>query len=382
MTDRTQALVHSQPRSLAAPSDAALALAERAKADALARYQVAMMMPRDMDQVRRDLLFECERISLADQAEYGIKMWNSRTQKNETVTGPSIRLAEAVARALGSIDTEQIVVAEDADTRTLRVSATDLQRNVRFSGDVVVRKTAERRKTYEGQEILGTRQNSEGKPVYIVRVDDGTMHRQQQAAVSKILRNNLLRLLPGGLLDEAIDVCRATRAKRDKADPDAQRKKVTDAFAALGVEPAELAAHLGHPLAQCSPKQIDYLRKVYAAVNDGQTTWAEIRRQQSEEQDAVGQENPTQSKAAKVREKVKARKTAPLPVQPCIGEHEGVRLHTWVQHGADWRGEWSIPDEDLAGEVIVRDSEILESQGPEPDDRVRAAVAWAFEVTT
>jgi hypothetical protein len=33
---------------------------------------------------------------------------------------------------------------------------------------------------------------------------------------------------------------------------------------------------LGHPIEQCTPKEIDDLRAIYAALKDGESTWAEI----------------------------------------------------------------------------------------------------------
>lgn len=372
-------LVHSQPHAmLATRNDSAIALAEQAKATALARYQMAMMRPRDPETVRTRLLSECRRPSLAKAAVYEIPRGGA------TVRGPSIRLAEAAMRALGNVAVESVVVAETNDLRTVRVTVTDIETNMSIATDTVVRLTAERRRLRDGQTVLDTRINSEGKPVYLVAVSDAEQIQQQAAAVSKAMRGAVFRLLPGGLLDEAIEICKETARKGTEADADQQRRKMIDAWASFGVEPHELAQYLGHPLAQATTDEVDGLRRNFVAIKDGETTWSEIVQEKADTaSDTADEAQP--SKTAQVRDKVlkrNAKREAPFPVTPRMGEHEGVRWHTWAQHGEGrWRGEWSIPDEDLAGTVFVAlDGAIVEHEGPQPDERVAAAVAWAFEV--
>ena len=71
-------------------------------------------------------------------------------------------------------------------------------------------------------------------------------------------------------------MCRQVRQNADAADPDAARKKLLDSFAAIGVNVAALKAYLGHDPATCSPVEMDDLRKLYAGIKNGDTSWAEV----------------------------------------------------------------------------------------------------------
>jgi hypothetical protein len=63
---------------------------------------------------------------------------------------------------------------------------------------------------------------------------------------------------------------------RDAQDPAAARKKICDGFYAMGVSPENLVEYLGHAIDQASPAQLQDLRQVYAAIRDGEATWAQI----------------------------------------------------------------------------------------------------------
>ena len=94
--------------------------------------------------------------------------------------------------------------------------------------------------------------------------------------MSKAMRTCALRLIPGDLVDEAMDLCRATASDHAAKDPDAARKELADGFAQLNVAATDLEKYLGHDLSKCSPAQLGDLRALYAAVRDGETTWAAV----------------------------------------------------------------------------------------------------------
>jgi len=58
-------------------------------------------------------------------------------------------------------------------------------------------------------------------------------------------------------------------------DPDEQKKKLLSAFDNLHVTAEMLKDYLGHPLSECSPAEIANLRKIYASIKDGNSTWKE-----------------------------------------------------------------------------------------------------------
>lgn len=352
-------------------SAGALALAEQAKAEALARYQIALARPRDMDVVRQRLLQECRRVSLAEDAEYEIPRGGSK------VRGPSIRLAEAVQRALGNIRATTQVVHETADARTVRVVVEDVEANSSHSGEIVVRLTQERRSLRKGQEAIGTRVASDGRTVYLVEVSEAEQYQAQQSGVSRLLRTLILRHAPAGLVSEALDVCRQTLRAQDTAAPEQQRQRLADAFASIGVGADHLSEYLGHPLAQCSPAQMERLRGVYAAIRDGSTTWSDVTAEDSEE--VAPEPQPRSTKAHAVRERIRASKAGceavPKEFQPRVGAvGNGIRWHEWQLSGDLWHGEWSDDEGETGSVVCSRDGRILDGDS----DGLHEAVAWAW----
>jgi hypothetical protein len=247
---------------------ASAALAEQAKAAVQARYIMALQRPRDLMQARERLLTDCKRPIFADAAIY-------HKPVGDGVEGPSIRMAEAAARALTNILTSTTAIFDDAQKRIIHVSATDLEANITYDRDVTVAKTIERSRIQEGRRLVGQRVNSRGNAVYIYEATDEEILDKENALASKAMRVCLLRLVPGDLLEEAISLCYATMENRDAADPAAALKRLCDSFAALGVNTAALADYLGHGVDQLSEDERKEMRGVYAAIKDGEATWTQ-----------------------------------------------------------------------------------------------------------
>lgn len=246
------------------------AMAARAKADIESRFVLALQRPRDVNDVRLKLIKECKRPGFAQVARY------SKPVGGQRIEGPSVRFAEAALRLMGNVLPETSVIYDDNQKRITRVSVTDLETNVTYSSDVTVEKTVERQHLKDGQIPLGKRKNSYGKDVYLLPATEDDIRNKVNAEVSKALRTNGLRILPGDILEECMDQCVSTLRSDAAQDPDRERKKIADAFGSLGVLPSALADYLGHGLDQCSPAEIVDLRGVYQAIKDGETTWSEV----------------------------------------------------------------------------------------------------------
>jgi hypothetical protein len=247
------------------------ALAARAQAEVQARYIVAMQRPRNLDEVRIRLLANCKRLGFAEKAEY------AKPVAGSSVKGPSIRFVESALQEYGNVLPDSYVTYDDDDRRVYRVSVTDLERNITYNEDAIIAKVIEKRMTKRGDVVIGERENSQGKITYRIKANDGDaeLENKYAAEISKRTRKLGLRILPIDLVDEAMERCRQTLKEGD-ADPDATRKKVTDAFAEVGVMPRDIEKYLGHPLASSSPTELADLRAVYRAVKDGESTWAEL----------------------------------------------------------------------------------------------------------
>lgn len=293
-----------------------------ARAEIEARYTVAMMHPRDEDQVRSRLLKACADPVFAHAAYYavprkGLQKPGSITGTAGVVEGLSVRFAEEAVRRSGNILTRSRTTYDDESKRKVTVGTCDLETNAIYEDDVVIDKTIERHEVKDGQVVIGTRQNSTGATVYIVQATEEEIRQKQGALVNRARRNLQLALVPAGLLDECKRTIAKTVKDRAAADPDAERKAIADAFASLNVEPVDLKTYLGHELAQSSPAELVTLRGLYAAIRDGEVTWADVVREKAEEAAKAAAEEPKTSGgkvAAKIRERAaKINTQAPKP---------------------------------------------------------------------
>jgi hypothetical protein len=288
----------------------ATTLAERAKAEISARYIVALQRPRNVEEMRVRLLAHCARKGFAERAEYAKPVGTNK------VHGPSIRFVETALQEYGNVSPDSQTLYDDDQKRVVRVSVTDLERNVSYSEDVVVEKFVERRNA-RGAEVIGTRITSSQETVFKVRATEDDFANKLAAAVSKKIRNLGLRILPVDIVDDAMAACKATRTAKDKADPDGARRGIVDAFAAIGVMPRALDEYLGHPLAESSPAELDDLRMAFATVRDGEARWIDLVDAKRADRGEI--EEPTRGAtdaAAKVRERLARRQRVPVAPAP------------------------------------------------------------------
>lgn len=244
----------------------AVAAAELAKATIQARYIVAMQRPRDVDEFRVRMLKHAKRPGFAALAEYAKPVGGGK------VTGMSIRFVEAALQEYGNVIPESVSVFDDDEKRILRITVTDLERNITYCEDATIEKFVERRDA-KGGEVIGERRNAQGQIVYKVRANEDDYANKLAARVSKVIRNLGLRILPADIVEEVKQACRETRQNRTAEDPDAALKKLIDAFAAMRVMPTDLRAYLGHDVDKVSPAEVDDLRQVYTAIHTGEATW-------------------------------------------------------------------------------------------------------------
>ncbi|MBL8910376.1 MAG: hypothetical protein JNM17_06700 [Archangium sp.] len=258
----------------------ALAISAQAEAEVKARWAIAQRVPRNIDQVRVDLLKECERPGFADVAKY------SKPVGGQKVVGPSIRFVEAALRCMRNVFASTTVVSEDRTTRRLQVMVTDLEANVSWPRQITLEKTVERR-SREGREVVYTRLNTKGETVFVVIATEDELANKEAAAVSKAIRTAGLRVIPGDLIEEAMRKVDQVREAGIRKDPAGERKKMVDAFMALGVKPEQLVEYLGHALDACQPVEIAELRDIHAALREGETTWRAVM-EGKREADPVG----------------------------------------------------------------------------------------------
>jgi hypothetical protein len=284
---------------------AATAGAARAQAAIQARFVMALQRPRSLDDVRTDLLTECRRPKFAEVSRYKLP------RGGKAIEGWSIRFVEAAVRCMRNLAPETVTLFDDEDKRLLRCSIIDLESNVEWAQEITVEKTVERRELKEGQIPIGTRTNSYGQRVYLVRCTEDDFRMKEGAMVSRALRTLGLRVIPGDLLDDAEKQVEQTCRAEIKADPAAAKKRMLDNFAGIGVRAVDLITYLGgKPLDALDENDVFELRGVFAAVKDGER-WKDIL-----EASPHVTEKPGDDRLKGVREKVAAKVAAMKKPKP------------------------------------------------------------------
>lgn len=269
--------------TLAVQETASTAVAAQAKAMVEARYVMAMRRPRQWDQVRQDLLKECRRPSFAHN-----KSAYYRKPIGQGVEGLGIRFVEVALRCMTNVLVETSMIFEDDSKEVHRVSVTDLESNVTYPLDVRVTKTVERAKPDSDGSYISVRKNSRNQNVYTVPGTEDDILNKRAAQVSKAIRTLGLRIIPGDLQDEAEDIIKSIRLDEAARDPDAERKRMADAFGEIGVKAADLAVYLGHALDTCSPAELVDLRGIYGAIRDGESSWKSVMDNKAEQSARTG----------------------------------------------------------------------------------------------
>jgi hypothetical protein len=266
----------TQPQAFSPPAlipmgieSAASAVAAQSKAMVEARYVMAMQRPRNWDEVRQKLLRECRRPAFARN-----KSAYYRKPIGAGVEGLGIRFVEVALRCMTNVLIETTMIFEDQAKEVHRVSVTDLESNITYPMDVRVSKTVERSKPADDGSYISMRMNSYQKAVYTVPANDDDLLNKRAALISKAVRTLGLRIIPGDLQDEAEEIIKQVRLDDAARDPDAERKRIVDAFGDLNVKASQLADYLGHDIGACSPQELVNLRGLYGAIKDGEATWA------------------------------------------------------------------------------------------------------------
>jgi len=222
----------------------AQATESRAIAEVQAQYVIAKKFPRDENASFTRIMRACERPFLAEQAIYAYP------RGGQLVTGPSIRLAEAMAQAWGNLDCGVREVSQSDGISVAEAYAIDLETNIRVSKTFHVPHV---RDTKNGKKRL-----TDSRDIYELVANQG----------ARRLRACILAALPGDVVDAAEQRCKKTLESSDIPMADQIRKLVL-AFDELGVKTEHIEKRLGHKLDATIPAEIVTLRGMYKSIKDG-----------------------------------------------------------------------------------------------------------------
>lgn len=265
----------------------------RAIAEVKGKLAVAKLNPRNEALAFQKAMDSCRRPSLAAAANWKYK------RGGQVVSGPSIRLAEELARCWGNIEYGIRELSRKEGVSEMEAYAWDLETNVISSQKFTVRHLRDKSE--------GTAELTSERDIYEITANMG----------ARRLRARILAILPPDLVEAAVEQCRKTVANDGTEIPIADRiKNVVLAFGKLGVTVPMLEAYLGHKLDTMLPEEFADLTEVRNAIKDG-TPVSEFFGSSSPalsapaQQPDVQQEQPAEAKQARRGRQVKAQDAAP-----------------------------------------------------------------------
>lgn len=218
---------------------------ERAIAEAQGQMALAKRFPRDLSRAHAELMDCCQQMALANVAFYSVP------RAGGSVTGPSIRLAEEIARVSGNIEYGHRELSRDDGKSEVEVYAWDKQTNVRSIRQITVK------------HVIDTKHGPK-KCTQQREIDDLIANK-----ASKQLRGRILAIVPKWLVEAAIEQCRVTLAGGGGETISSRIRRMVSAFAPYGVTPERLEKHLGHHVGETTADEITDLTAVFNSIRDG-----------------------------------------------------------------------------------------------------------------
>lgn len=216
----------------------------RAVAEVQAALVIAASRPRNELRARDRLLQACQRVKLASGAVYQYKRGGT------AVSGPSIRLAEAAARAWGNMNYGFRELSRRPGESECEAYAWDLETNTKAVRQFSVR---HRRDTKSGGYDL-----TDERDIYEIIANQA--QRRVRAAI--------LEIIPGDIMEDAVDECERTMNANVGNVAEAAAKLV-QAFAEMGIPRESVEKRLGHRIEAIQAAQIIAFRKIYTSIKEG-----------------------------------------------------------------------------------------------------------------
>lgn len=226
----------------------------RAVAEVQAALVIAASRPRNELRARDRLLQACQRVNLASGALY------QYSRGGTAISGPSIRLAEAAARAWGNMTYGFRELSRRTGESECEAYAWDLETNTKAVRQFAVR---HRRDTKKGGYDI---------------TDERDIYELMANYAQRRVRAAILEIIPGDIMEDAVAECERTMKSNVGNVTDAATKLI-QAFAEMGIPREAVEKRLGHRIDAIQPAQIIAFRKIYTSIKDGMSEpkdWFEL----------------------------------------------------------------------------------------------------------
>lgn len=243
----------------AASNVANVQAASREFAEMQAQIYLAKQFPRDEREAMERILTACQRPGLAQSALY------SYARGGSEISGPSIRLAEEIARDWGNIECGWNELERGKTSSKLMTYAWDKQTNV-----------------YKKLVFVVSHMRNTKKGSYPI-TDERDLYELLANNASRRMRACILALIPGDVVDAACEQCQQTlRASCDATEENV--KRLVDAFLEIGVTKRQIEKRIQRQINTIAPAQVISLRKIYASLRDEMSSiedWFDVEEEQT-----------------------------------------------------------------------------------------------------
>lgn len=231
----------------------------RAVAEAQAAMVVARKFPRDEMVAWGRIQNACKRLSFAENSKYVYKRGTT------LVTGPSIRMAEAIISYWGNSTYGFRELERKGNQSEVEAFAWDLETNVRVTRTFVVKHL--RDKTSGSVALKSERDRYE--------------HIANMA--QRRVRACILEVIPVDIVEGAVAKCNETLQHGNGVPIEDRIRKMLEFFAEIGVTKEMIEEYLQHKVTAIVPEQISKLTQIFTSIRDGIASREEFFKLQSDD---------------------------------------------------------------------------------------------------
>lgn len=233
---------------------------DRAVAEVQAAMMIARMNPRDQIAAMDRILNACTRPTLANAAVY------SYARGGSDVSGPSIRLAEAMAQAWGNMQFGIRELEQSNGESVVQAFAWDVETNTRVEKTFCVPHTRSKNEYVAGKKT--------GKKINERLDDSRDIYEMVANQGARRLRACILSVIPGDVTEAAMEQCDLTMKSSADTSPEAIQNMLKR-FEKFGVTKDQIETRIQRRLEAIQPAQIVALRKIFTSMKDGMSSAAD-----------------------------------------------------------------------------------------------------------
>lgn len=269
---------------------------------------VAQRFPRDTTRSFTRIIDDCKRKTLAMKAVY------SYPRGGQTISGPSIRLAESMARAWGNLDFGIIElerkpsVGKVPGESVIMSYCYDLETNTKSSKVFTVRHARDKNVTI----------NNVKTKIQDVLTDERDIYEMVANQGARRLRACILSIIPVDIVESAVEQCEKTMEGGQGPLIDRARQVVV-MFKAYGVTQDMIETRLQHKIDSISETELVGLYKIGNSLKEGfqkREDFFELPKLDNQSQDAVPEAAPKAAGKAKSIKNFAPGAEAPKQIEP------------------------------------------------------------------